>query len=164
MEDYVEMKKLICSLLFLSVLTSTLFAAPSDAEVETTFAGAFTVFGTIMFVQMMSMEIDGFTIEMNMETGMATAVFDNLDVEELFGLFGDVSPTDGEIPDIPFSTMSGTFVMDAEQDLDMDLSFGGGPVKTMRFKTEGEEVIHLTADGRNYSHIGDSIMMMDYAG
>ena len=156
------MKKIVCIFTVLFLLVSSAFAAPSDDDVIQTFEGVMAVFGTVAFASMTGQELDGISVDMDMSTGEVAAIFDNLDVESLFALFGGAVPMENEMPEIPFSHLSGLFSIDAEQNLMMDLSFTGGPVKTMLVRTSDDDILDLVADGRSYSHLSSSELMSDF--
>jgi len=153
------MKKPALLVLVLVLLAPALFAAPTDEEVALTFAGVFGVYGAVFLTAFTGTTPDAATLDMDMETGASTLTFDDLDVAALFAGIGEVTDGSGEMPEIVFSHISGTFSTDSEGNLQMDVSFRGGPVKTMKVTTAGEDLTMLNADGRDYSHISEMAMM-----
>jgi hypothetical protein len=161
--EHGKMKKalLFASLFILAV--SGLSAAPSDQEVADTFAGVFTVYSMVFLGGMTGMEIDGVSVDLDMETGASKTVFNDVAVGELTDMFGGMLLTMSEdMPDIPFDRLSGIFAMDMEENLAMDFTFVGGPVRTLEVETRGEDDMTLRANGKLYNHLDVEDMEMGF--
>ena len=153
------MKKITMLTFVLALLTPAIFAAPTDEEVMASFTGVFGVYGAIFLTSMMEQTVPGAEMDMDMESGASTLTFENVDTVALFTSIGETLDGSGDMPEIPFSHISGTFATDSESNLIMDVTLVGGSISRLEMATQGEDVISLKANGRDYIHL--TTMMMD---
>ena len=149
------MKKIALLLIVTTLLSPAIFAAPTDEEVEIAFTGVFAAYGAIFMTSMMGQTIPG--ASMDMETGVSAISFDNLDVEALFATIGETLDGTGEMPEIAFTHLSGTFIASSEGDMDMDVTLKGGPVSHLEMRVKGEELVLMKANGKNYDYLSEAM-------
>ncbi len=153
------MKKFAMLTFVFALLAPAIFAAPTDEEVMASFTGVFGVYGAIFLTSMMEQTVPGAEMDMDMESGASTLTFKNVDTAALFTSIGETLDGSGDMPEIPFSHISGTFATDSEGNLIMDITLVGGSISRLEMVTQGEDVISLKANGRDYIHL--TTMMMD---
>ncbi|MCK5737120.1 MAG: hypothetical protein KAH21_11605 [Spirochaetaceae bacterium] len=151
------MKKIALLLIVTALLSPAIFAAPTDEEVEIAFSGVFAAYGAIFMTSMMGQTIPGASMEMDMETGVSAISFDNLDVETLFSTIGETLDGSGDMPEIAFTHLSGSFVASSEGDMDMDVTLNGGPVNHLEMRIKGEELVLMKANGKNCEYLSEAM-------
>lgn len=154
------MKKFAVLSLVIALMAPSLFAAPTDDEVMISFSAVFGAYGAVFLTSMMGQTVPGAVMDMDMENGSSTLSFDNVDMVALFASIGETLDGSGDMPEIPFTHISGTFATDSEGNMVMDVTLKGGPVKHLEMETEGEELKSMKADGKNYSHLNAMMMNM----
>ena len=154
------MKKLAMLTFVLVLLAPSIFAAPTDEEVMASFSGVFGVYGAIFLTSLMGQTVPGAEMDMNMESGASTLIFENVDTAALFTSIGETLDGSGDMPEIPFTHISGTFATDSEGNLNMDVTLKGGSISRLEMETEGENLVSLKADGRDYNHLTTMMMNM----
>lgn len=154
------MKRIAAITLVLALLAPSIFAAPTDDEVMISFSAVFGVYGAVFLTVMIGQEVPGAVMDMDMESGSSTLSFDNVDTVALFASIGETLDGSGDMPEIPFTHISGTFATDSEGDMIMDVTLKGGPVNRLEMETDGEELKSMKADGKNYSHLNAMMMNM----
>lgn len=152
------MKKTALLSLVIALLAPALFAAPTDDEVAASFSAVFGVYGAVFLTSMMGQTVPGAEMDMNMETGASSLVFDNVDTVALFMSIGESLDGTGDMPEIPFTHISGSFNTDTEGNLVMDVTLKGGPVRRIEMITEGDDLVSMKADGKNYDHLASTMM------
>ena len=153
------MKKFSALLVMSLFLISGAFAAPTDDEVAESFMGVIGVYSGVFLSTIMGQTVPGASIDMNMQTGESSLTMENVDVAALFLSLGETVDGDGDMPPIPFQTISGSFTTSSDSAMELSVTLGGGPVRTLDMKMQGEELVTLTADGKNYTHLTD---VMDF--
>ena len=154
------MKRIAVITLVLALLAPSLFAAPTDDEIMTSFSAVFGVYGAVFLTVMIGQDVPGAVMDMDMDSGSSTLSFDNVDTVALFTSIGETLDGSGDMLEIPFTHITGTFATDSEGNMVMDVSLKGGPVKRLEMETEGEELKTMKADGKDYSHLNEMMMNM----
>ena len=155
------MKKIVLVCLMTALLVpASLFAAPSDEEVYDTTAGVLAVFGMVFMSSMFGQAPENVTLDSNMETGATTMVFDNFQVQGFMDSMSEMmqSMEEDEELNIDFDEMSGEIAVNQAGDLDLDVDLEGGSVKNLVMKSEGEDLVTIQADGKNYTHLKEQLM------
>lgn len=147
------MKKTLLLISVLALLAPALFAAPSDEDVTASMEAAMAAYGAAILTSMMGTPYQGIEMNMDNTAGTSTLVFDNLDVAALFAEFGDILEESEDMPEVPFSRMSGFLKVGSQGTMELDVSMTGGPVKKLHMMIDGENVTTLDADGKNYLYI-----------
>ena len=155
------MKKALIFVLLTILLTFPVFAAPTDEEVGATIEGVFGVYGAIFLSTIMGQTVPGASMDMDMQTGSSTLTLNDVDTTNLYEAFGETLGNSENAPEIPFGSISGSFRTTAESTMDMDVTLGDGPVKSLVMKVEGEDLTVLKADGKNYLHLKDILDLME---
>jgi len=146
-------KKVSMFLLIAALISPALFAAPSDEDVAESFQAVFAVYGAVFMTSMMGGTVSNVTMDFDMESGASFMEFDNLETAPLFAGLGAALEGSSDMPNPPFSHISGTFTTTAESDMDMNVKLTGGPVKQLSMTVKGEELVSLDADGSSYLHL-----------
>lgn len=154
------MKRIAVLTLVLAFLAPSVFAAPTDDEVMISFSAVFGVYGAVFLTSMMGQTVPGAVMDMDMENGSSTLTFDNVDTVALFASIGETLDGSGDMPEIPFTHITGSFATDSEGNMVMDVTLKGGSVKHLEMETDGEELKSMKADGKNYSHLNTMMMNM----
>ena len=147
------MKKVPLLLIVIALIAPSLFAAPSDEEVEAAFSGAFAAYGALFLTSMLGQNTTGVTVTMNAETGESSMVMEDVDVEALFAAINETMDGSGDMPEIEFTRMSGTISSNAEGDMNMDVTLKGGPVNHLEMQTKGEALVMMKANGKDYDFL-----------
>ena len=151
------MKKVFLLLIVAALLAPSLFAAPSDEEIEAAFSGAFAAYGALFLASMMGQTFDGVTMTMDAESGESSLVMDNVDVEALFAAISETMDGSGDMPEIEFTHISGTVSSNAEGDMNMDITLDGGPINHLEMQTKGENLVLMKADGKDYDYLSKGL-------
>ncbi len=158
------MKKIALVFLMTALLVpASLFAAPTDEEVYDTTAGVLAVFGMVFMSSMFGQSPENVTLDSNMETGASTMIFDGFQVQEFMDSMSEMMQQmeNDEDFNIDFNEMSGKIAVNQAGDLDMDVNLKGGSVRNLIMKSEGEDLVTIKADGKNYAHLRDRLMDME---
>lgn len=154
------MKKTVLLAMVFAVLAPSVFAAPTDEDVMMSFSAVFGVYGAVFLTTMMGQSVPGAEMDMNMDTGASNVSFNNVDTVALFNSIGESIDGTGDMPEIPFTHISGKVTTSSEGDMVMDITLKGGPVKHLEMETAGDDVKSMKADGRNYNHLNSMMMNM----
>lgn len=159
------MKKIAMVFLMTALLVpASLFAAPTDEEVYDTTAGVLAVFGMVFMSSMFGQAPENVTLDSDMDTGASTMVFDGFQVQDFMDSMSEMMQqmdSENEDFDIDFKEMSGQIAVNQAGDLDMDVDLKGGSVRNLIMKSEGEDLVVIKADGKNYGHLRDRLMEME---
>ena len=155
------MKKIVLMLLVFAFLAPSVFAAPTDDEIMLSFSAVFGVYGAVFITTMMGQTVPGAVMDMDMESGASTLTFDDVDTVALLTSIGENIDGSGDMPEVPFTRISGTFKTDQDGNMDMDVALTGGPVNLLKMTAEAGELTSINADGRDYSHLAEVMMNMD---
>ena len=153
-------KTAVCALLII-FLTTGVFAAPTDDEVTASMEGVFGVYGAVFLTTMMGQTVPGAAMDLDMQSGSSTLTLDNVDTVALFSSIGETLDGSDDMPEVPFTSISGFFKTTAESTMEMDVTLGGGPVKTLIMKVEGDDLTVMNADGKDYLYLADMLEMME---
>jgi hypothetical protein len=147
------MKKTLLLISVLALMAPALFAAPSDEDVTASMEAAMAAYGASVLASMMGTPYPGVEMTQDNTAGTSTVVFDNLDVAALFVEYGNILDGTEDLPEVPFSRMSGFLKVGSQGSMELDISMTGGPVKKLHMMIDGENVSTLDADGKNYLYI-----------
>ena len=155
------MKKIALVFLMTALLVPvSLFAAPTDEEVYKTSSGVMSVFALVFMSSMFGQAPENVTVDSNLETGASTMTFDKFQVQTFVDSMSQMMQASGsgEDFDVEFDEMSGKIIVNEAGDLDLDVDLKGGSVKNLIMKSEGEDLVTIKADGKNYAHLRDRLM------
>ena len=141
-----DMKKIVLLLLVFAFLAPSVFAAPTDDEIMLSFSAVFGVYGAVFITTMMGQTVTGAVMDMDMESGASTLTFDDVDTVALLTSIGENIDGSGDMPEVPFTRISGTFKTDQDGNMDMDVALTGGPVNLLKMTAEAGELTSINAD------------------
>ena len=156
------MKKIVFLILVISlIIPISIFAGPpTEIEVQETAAVVLGSFGIIFMSAMFGESPEGVKLDMDANSGGVKMFYEDFDVKTYFSDFSEMEITDGEeMPEISFKTMSGTFIVDGDGNMESDMSFKGGNINTMKFKIYEDDMVYFTANGKDYRYIDGLIDM-----
>ncbi|MBI9106781.1 MAG: hypothetical protein JEZ04_08545 [Spirochaetales bacterium] len=154
------MKKLILAIVILVlIMPSAVFAkGPTELEVEETTGVVLATFGLIFMTSMFGETPEGIELKMDDISSGMSIVFDNFDIDAYFSMLseneGSGVMTD-ELPPITFSKITGTVSVTEDGDMNLEVKLKGGNIKTLTLRTSGEDLVELTANGKDYSYMDD---------
>lgn len=151
------MKKFLFILIISALLLPGLIFAqtiPIETEVQLTMGATLSTFGVVFISSMFGQAPEGVSSETD-DAGNSILNFENFNPSDFFKAMAEMtgessSPNDGELP---FKTMTGTVSADSDGNMSIDMQYMGGNVKTLKLQTSGEDVLILTANGKDYSYI-----------
>lgn len=157
------MKKILLTVLMLSILLPTaLFAAsPSDEEVYQATVAVLSVFGLVFMSSMFGEPPANVTMDMDMETGYSIMEFDQFPVQDFTDSMSEMMEASDEDQLVfGFTEMSGKIEVDEAGNLNLDVDLVGGAVKSLIMKSEGEDIVTIEANGKPYNHLREQLMEM----
>lgn len=157
------MKKILLTVLMLSILipASVFAASPSDDEVYEATVAVLSVFGLVFMSSMFGTAPDGVVMDMNMETGYSQMTFDAFNVTDFTTGMAEMMESSDEDIDFSFTKMSGIIEVDEAGNLNMDVDLTGSNVKSLKMKSEGDDIVTIQANGKSYNHLSKMLMDMD---
>ncbi|OJF76358.1 MAG: hypothetical protein BKP49_07765 [Treponema sp. CETP13] len=158
------MKKMILAIaVAIMLLPASLFAEPSEEEVENTISSVMAIYGMSMMASMLGVDIPegALVIEYNEDRSGSTLNYKDFPAKEFLENMNSMSSMMEETSDeeqlvCPFTIMNGTVATngsmfeDGNIDLNIDVNLQGGNVKTLEMHTNDDDVIVKVNGLRNY--------------
>lgn len=145
------------------LLPASLFAEPSEEEVENTISSVMAIYGMSMMASMLGVDIPEGTlvVEYNEDMTGSTLNYKDFPAKEFLDNMNNMSGMLEETSDeeqlvCPFTIMDGTvetngnMFADENIDINIDVSLQGGNVKNLEMYTNDDDVIVKVNGRRNY--------------
>ena len=146
------MKRAIIALVVLALVvpgTSAFAAEPATPEVYQAVGYVFAMYSLAVMSTAYGQTYPGLEVRNTDSSGDLTVVFSNFATSSLEGFMGATSA------DLSYATLDGTVKVDSEGRLDLDVKLTGGSVGSLKMIVEGDSVVSLRADGRDYTFTAD---------
>ena len=149
-------KYLIIFIVLAFLLPSSIWAAgPTEEQVMNATTSVLATYGLVFLSSMFGAVPEGVEADIVMDGGTSTIKFDSFNPKAFYlsmaetGQAGSVE----EMPAFNFKTMTGLFELTAEGDMTCNMNLKGGEISRLVIRTGGEDLLELTADGKDFSYL-----------